>query len=233
MRYRYFLLALIFCALQQHAWAAASAPAETDGFTDCEVAYESGEVTAAATEYHVPAVNPLAVPSPLDSREKIVLDEESYADVYRILKDDNSCSRFFGGPAQAVEAFNGLARRLKKKSLGSRNVAVHMSGGFEMFKNHRTGAVYRLFKEAAVNSVGPFFSGVPTVERKTVTRIGSFHSATRQAKALIFLHELGHLVPREGGDWALPNDGGDLTLSARNTKTVEENCTQQLSALKR
>lgn len=231
MRARHFFLALILCALPRAAAAAATAPPPTDGTgTDgCEVAYVGGEALG-APDYYVPAPAPVAVPAPLDLKEQTALDEQSYVDVYGILKDENECSRFFGGPAQAVEVFNELARRLKRKPLGNRAVGVRMSGAFMTYRNHQTGAVYRLFEEATVNSDGPVFRKTSAHERE-VSRVGSYVAQTRAAKALVFLHELGHVVAGAGGVWLLPNDGNDRELSERNTRTVEKNCADQLTAL--
>lgn len=233
MRARHFFLALLFCALP-HAAAATSAAAPTDngsGTDGCDVSYVGGEA-AGAPEYRVPSPVSVAVPPPINLKELTALDEQSYVDVYRILKEENECSRFFGGPAQSVEAFNELTRRLKRKSLKNRAIGVRMSGGFTTYRNHQTGATYRLFEEAAVNTDGPLFRKVSAHERNAEqSRVGSYPTQTRAANALVFLHELGHVVARAAGGWVLPNDGDDRALSERNTKTVEENCAQQLTAL--
>jgi hypothetical protein len=228
MRIRRFFLAFIFCALPQ---AAAAAP-ETDGLVGCDAAYYGDDVTAGTPDYHLPVPRPVAVPTPIELKERVALDKKSYADVYRILKDENSCSRFFGGPSQAVEAFNELALRLKKESLNDAAIAINMSGSFQTFRNARTGAQYRLFDKALVNTNGLLLRPPDSLSARERVRVGSFASTTRQAKALMFLHELGHLIPRPEGGWALPNDGGDVGLSKRNTKKVESNCLEQLLALK-
>lgn len=234
MRVRQIFLAFTLCALP-HILAAAATDGSTDvsdGFADCEMMY-LGDEAARAPEYHVPALRPVAVPTPLGMKERNALETNSYADVYNILKEDNSCSRFFGGPMQAVEVFNELARRLKKKALDNRDIAVRMSGNFETFFNAQTGAQYRIFEEATVNSNGPLLRRPASERERERMRVGRFPSGTRQARALMFLHEVGHLVPRAGGGgWVLPNDGDNLRLSDKNTKTVEENCIEQLTALK-
>ena len=233
MRVRHFFLSLVFCALAHTAAAAAPVPtdAPTGGTDGCEVAYVGDDVTTRAVEYVIPAARKLAVPAPLDLKEQSALDEQSYSDVYAILKDENSCSRFFGGPSQAVEAFNELARRLKRKPLRNRAVGVRMSGTFVTYKNHQTGATYRLFQEATVNSEGPLFKQYALPSERKQSRVGSFQSATRQGRALMFLHELGHVVAREDGEWVLPNDGDNYVQSERNTRKVEETCSEQLTAI--
>src|ERR671912_370598 len=216
MRVRHFFHSLVFCALAHTAAAAAPVPPDA---------------TTGGVEYVIPAARALAVPAPLDLKEQSALDEQSYGDVYAILKDENSCSRFFGGPPQAVEAFNELARRFKRKPLRNRAVGVRMSGTFVTYRNHQTGATYRLFEEATVNSEGPLFKQYALPYERKQSRIGSFQSATRQGRALMFLHELGHVVAREDGEWVLPNDGDNYVQSERNTRRVEENCSAQLTAI--
>ena len=62
-------------------------------------------------------------------------------------------------------------------------------------------------------------------------QVGRFAAETRQAKALLLLHEMGHLVGTPDGGWLLPSDGGNPELSERNTRTVESQCLKQLLAL--
>ncbi len=226
MRFRYFFLAIIFCALP-HASAAAL---PTDGFDGCDVAYDD-DGAAGTPDYHLPAPRPIVAPTPLSLKEKITLDRQSYADVYGILKEENSCSRFFGGPAQAVEAFNQLALQLKKRPLNDNGVAVNMSGTFVTYRNALTGAGYRLFEQATINSNGPLFYKPMETAMRPPPRVGRFPVRTRQARALIFLHEIGHLVRNASGDWVLPNDGGNFRQNEQNTRKVEEHCAAQLLAL--
>ncbi|HWS54057.1 MAG TPA: hypothetical protein VN228_08025, partial [Pyrinomonadaceae bacterium] len=176
-----------------------------------------------------PAARPAPVPTPLDARGLAV--EKSYAAVFRILSGENRCSRFFGGPAKAAEAFNQFARRLSMRPLGNRLVAIRMSGGFAYYRNSLTGASYRLFDEATLNLDGPLG---PDAARPSAPRmaVGSFAAHTAQGGALILLHELGHIVQGPDGDWLLPNDGFDHALSARNTRTVEAHCVEQLKAVR-
>lgn len=179
----------------------------------------------------VPEARPIPVPTPLNLSALELADEETYMDVFRVLKEENSCSRFFGGPAKAVEVFNHFSRTLKRKRLRERDVAVRMSGNYTRYHNIRTGASYRIFDEATLNSGGPFAGRVPP-PGGVQAMIGRFQLQTRQARALIFLHELGHLMEGSDGKWLLPNDGGDADLSDRNTRIVEGQCTAQLIALK-
>jgi hypothetical protein len=62
-------------------------------------------------------------------------------------------------------------------------------------------------------------------------QVGRFPAASRPARALMLLHELGHLIRGSEG-WLLQPDGGDAVLSDRNTRTVESRCKEQLLALR-
>ncbi|HYE14269.1 MAG TPA: hypothetical protein VD968_07510 [Pyrinomonadaceae bacterium] len=177
------------------------------------------------------AARPMALPTPLDLSSVELVDEEAYSDVFRILKEENSCSRFFGGPAKAVEVFNHFSRELRGKALGDAATAVRMAGSYTLYRNQRTGVTYRLFEDAAVNTSGPFASRVMSAGPLSRMMVGRFPAQSRQARALIMLHELGHLVEGEGGAWLLPNDGNDPRMSDRNTREVERRCVKQLLAL--
>ncbi|HYH86728.1 MAG TPA: hypothetical protein VEX60_14850 [Pyrinomonadaceae bacterium] len=184
------------------------------------------------TEEALPTpASPLPAPTPLDVAVEKIAYKESYEDVFRALKDDNSCSRFFGGPNRAVKVFNQFARQLRSKALGTGTIAVRMSGDYTNFHDAFTGASYRLFDEAAINSNGPFAARVPSTLSAQRQTIGRFPAQTRQARALTLLHELGHLIKGADGKWLLPNDGYDAALSDRNTRTVEKHCVGQLLAL--
>jgi hypothetical protein len=172
---------------------------------------------------------PLPVPTPLNVSALEPTYMRAYLDTFRILKDDNTCSRFFGGSSTAVEVLNRLTGQLKRKPLEKSTIAIRMSGDYILVQNHKTGVTYRLFDEATINSRGPL-SGIP-LGGSLNTSIGRFPTSTREAKALMLLHELGHLMRDSKGEWLLPNDGKDLKLSVRNTEIVEEHCLKQLLGL--
>ena len=185
------------------------------------------EMMPEAAEATTPAAAPQ--PTPLDEEAGALAVGETYGDVFRALKDDNSCSRFFGGPRVAVTVFNEFARRLRRRTLGAADVGLVMSGSYTRYQDRRSGASYRLFDQASVNSSGPFYVVPPPSGARF--QVGRFPAATRRAKALMLLHELGHLIRGPAG-WLLPNDGNDAALSDRNTRTVESRCLDQLLALR-
>ena len=179
-----------------------------------------------------PPVAPLVPAAPLDVETLELADEDSYMDVYHILSEENSCSRFFGGPVRSVHAFNNFARHLRLKYLDQRGVAIRMSGGFTVYHDHRTGSRFRLFEESVINTRGPFFTSAAPGPLPSRMLVGRFPVPGKAARALTLLHELGHLVRSPGGAWLLPNDGGDQRLSERNTREVEGRCLEQLMALR-
>jgi len=184
------------------------------------------EGRAEAVEVAAPPAAPAPAPTPLDLSSGQVADKSSYSDVFRVLKDENACSQFFGGPQSAVTVFNQFARRLRLKRLGANSVGVVMSGDYTLYQDMKTGQSYRIFDESSLNTEGPF-------RRKDTARmrVGGFPADTRQARALMLLHELGHLIKGKDGRWLLPNDGGDAVLSESNTREVESHCRATLLAL--
>jgi hypothetical protein len=46
------------------------------------------------------------------------------------------------------------------------------------------------------------------------------------------LHELGHLIEGDDGEWLLPDDGLNGPQSKANTLRVQQACHSQLSTLK-
>ncbi len=174
---------------------------------------------------------PAPVPTPLHLTPKSKWFEDAYEDAYRILKAENPCSDFFGGAAKATEVLNQLVEQFKQKHYDNSALAIHMSGHYTQVVNAQTGASYRLFDQVMVNTNGPL------VTPQVITSFhpqwfGHFRSDTRAARALILLHEIGHLVTGDDGRWLLPNDGNDAALSARNTGRVEGYCFKQLAPLK-
>lgn len=168
------------------------------------------------------AARPAPVPTPLDAAGLVA--GGAYRDVFRILSTPNRCSEFFGGPSKAAVAFNHFSRGLKSAPLDDPKIALRMSGNYVRYQDHPTGANYRLFEQATLNSDGP-------VGGRARAQVGRYPGHSPQARALVLLHELGHLVQGPAGAWLLPNDGHDAALSARNTRLVEEHCAEQLEAI--
>ena len=175
---------------------------------------------------------PVILPSPLTPFSKDQTLASAYWDVYRILRADNSCSRFYGGSVAALMVFNSLAAQLKKSSIEDTATGALMKGFTMTVMNSQTGLTYRLFEKATLNADGPFYQHRSRRTNRPIQDIGRYPPATRQARALILLHELGHLMPGPDSQWLLPNDGSDAALSQRNTEFVETQCREQLKALR-
>ena len=203
-------------------------PAEDDSAASAGVERDPAERERVPA---TPARAPLAVPTPLARLAGDAVFKQAYADVYAILSTDNGCSRFYGGAAPAAYVFNQLAGTFKSGRVGGSGVAGQMSGEVTHITHAPTGLKFRLFAKATLNTDGAFYRRQGGKMDERVPRIGSFAPDTREARALILLHELGHVVKGGGGGWLLGDDGDDPELSERNTELVETNCAAQLRAL--
>ncbi len=164
-----------------------------------------------------------------DDRKLNDLDK-AYLDAFTILRDDNACSRLYGGPA-AIEALNELMRVVRASYL-DRHIAVRMSGPTTAYRNANTGFSFRMFEKAEINKEGSFYRGnAPSQQR--VPRIADFQPNTRQTRVTLLLHELGHLVRGADKQWLLSDDGHDLELSAKNTKYVVDVCRDEIESVTR
>jgi len=154
--------------------------------------------------------------------------DEAYLDAFSILRADNTCSAFYGGPA-AIEVLNQLKLQLKPGLL-DRSVAMRMSGSTTNHMSLHDTLSYRLFQKAELNLEGPFY-------RRSLyysdLSIGGFPPNTREARVTILLHELGHLIGTQDRQWLLPNDGAGEDLVRENTKRVIGVCSEQIRRLRR
>ena len=156
--------------------------------------------------------------------------DKAYLDAFTILRDDNACSRMYGGP-YAVQALNELVRALRPAYL-DRTIAVRMSGTTTMFRSSQTGFSYRMFAKAEINMEGSFYRGnTPTGGH--VPSIADYQPNTRKTRVTLLLHELGHLVRGADSKWVLSDDGNDLSLSVRNTEHVVDVCRDEIESVTR
>src|SRR5215208_1037066 len=183
---------------------------------------------APVEEVAVPAEE---LPSRVDFVHKDWDLTKAYLDVFAILSNPNKCSSFYGGPRAATTVLNGFVTRVKTQPL-TREISFQMAGRPRLIRDPATGAFYRLFDRTMVNSNGSFFKRREDPIRKFPSDVGSFAPGSRAARALILLHELGHLIPGEDGAWLIPDDGHDGEQSKANTLHVQQVCRAQLKALK-
>jgi hypothetical protein len=100
-----------------------------------------------------------------------------------------------------------------------------------LLRDKGTGVRYRLFDSALVNTSGSFYQRRLNALDKFPSDVGSFGPGTRRARALILLHELGHLIETDDGTWLLPDDALDGPQSKANTLRIQQVCNSQLKLL--
>jgi len=169
-------------------------------------------------------------PRPLVVTKKDWNITQAYIDVFKILSDQNTCSDFYRGPRTATTVLNGFVRRVKSQSL-LRDVSFEMVGSPRIIRDPATGASYRLFEKTMVNVNGSFYQRRADPMRKFPSDVGNFAPGSRAARALILLHELGHLIQDENGEWLIPDDGFDGRQSKENTFRVQQVCRKELNKL--
>lgn len=168
------------------------------------------------------------LPSPLIKEDKIL--GSAYYDTLSILNSPNECSEFFGGPSISVEIFNNLIAQVRKEYFSS-SIGIRMSGATVDVSNFETNGKYRLFDKVSINANGPFYRRKRAYGEAFMPGIGSFEANSKEGRVLMFLHELGHIVKGQSGDWLLPHDGKDDDLSRTNTKKIEDVCGHQIKNL--
>jgi hypothetical protein len=170
-----------------------------------------------------------------DENKPVVIEKDwsitqAYVDVFKILNNQNTCSDFYRGPRTATTVLNGFVRRVKSQSL-LRDVSFEMVGSPRIIRDPATGASYRLFEKTMVNVNGSFYQRRADPMRKFPSDVGNFAPGSRAARALILLHELGHLIQDDNGEWLIPDDGFDRKQSKENTLRVQQACRKELNAL--
>lgn len=168
----------------------------------------------------------------LVSKDERKLNEidKAYLDAFTILREDNACSRLYGGPV-AIEALNELVRVIRPAYL-ERHIAMRMSGQTTMYRNATTGFSFRMFEKAEINLAGSFYRGNSPSERR-VPLVADFPPNTRKTRVALLLHELGHLVRGADKKWVLSDDGHDLDLSSQNTEHVVDVCRDEIEVVTR
>jgi hypothetical protein len=156
--------------------------------------------------------------------------DRAYLDTYALLGDHSKCSQFFAGSGSR-QVLDEFVIRLRIRLLSDNRIGIRMSGTFTSFVEPQEGISYRLFQRAEINSVGAFYRSKVFPDELWVPNMGSFQPNTREARVLILLHELAHLIKGRDGKWLIPADGSDAQLSRSNTGIVESKCGQQIRAL--
>ena len=196
-------------------------------------------VQSQAQEVNV-ADKPVAIEEVSGSAEEIPLRpsvtkrdwyiRQAYFDVFKILSTPNTCSNFYGGP-RATTVLNDFVARVRSDLL-FREISFQMGGKLRLIRDDSNRVWYRLFDKITVNTNGSFYQRRAEPMRNVPSDVGDFLPGTRPARALILLHELGHLIQGENGAWLIPDDGYDVRQSRANTFRIQEVCRVQLDALK-
>ena len=155
--------------------------------------------------------------------------DQAYLDAVQLLEQPGQCSAFFGGP-EGVAVLDSLVVQLHEERINDSYIGIRMGGDFTV-RVVGTNLRFRVFDDAQLNINGPFKKAKVFADEPFVPRIGSFLPNTREARVLILMHELGHLIASRNGKWLLPDDGTSTAQSLENTKIVERNCGTQIRTL--
>lgn len=169
-------------------------------------------------------------PSALIEEDKVL--GEAYYDTLGILSEDNDCTEFFGGTTGAVMVFNSLMGQVRKEYLPP-TIGMRMSGEVTHGISLKTKTKYRLFDKVSINTNGPFYRRTVSQSQVTIPRLGNFEPNTKEVRVLILLHELGHLMRRNDGNWVLADDNKGDATSRDNSKKIVDVCGEQIKALGR
>jgi hypothetical protein len=182
---------------------------------------------AIATKASVPLP---PAPSPLIEEDKVL--GEAYYDTLGILSEDNDCTEFFGGTNGAVMVFTSFMGQVRKEYLPP-TIGMRMSGEVTHGISLKTKTKYRLFDKVSINTNGPFYRRTVSQSQVTLPRLGNFEPNTKEVRVLILLHELGHLMRRNDGNWVLADDNKGDATSRDNSKKIVDVCGEQIKALGR
>jgi len=219
-----FVTALLMNLTSAKANAILPDPSWDEEMASREIAGEGKTNALEAT----PESAPVSI-APLASKDKVFAS--AYFDTLSILAANNACSDFFGGPEAAANVFARLMGKAQKNSLPS-IVAMHMTGRLVEVTDKRTNSRYRLFDRVMINSNGPFYRQRVPYSFAQIPGLGTFQANTKEVRVLMFLHELGHAIKGDDGNWLLPDDGKDDQLSRQNSQKIEEVCGEQIKALR-
>lgn len=224
MRLREFLI----CIALMTVLLTTSNAAPSRVFSDAP-GYDFGDHAPDPVEPSTNVTLPIA-PSPLISEDRVL--GSAYYDTLSILSTTNRCSDFFGGPAAAVDVFNKLIGKVEKDRF-SEHVAMRMSGPVTNLLNNISKLRYRIFDKVSINTKGPFYRTRFSDWYPLKPRIGTFEPNTKEVRVLILLHELGHLLRGDDGNWLLPNDGDNEDLSKMNSEKIKDVCGDQIKGLRK
>ncbi len=156
--------------------------------------------------------------------------ESAYLDVYDLLGTNNQCTQFYRGKGSQL-VLEELVVRLRERTIPDATIGVRMFGAFQILGNHEAGITYRLFEKSDLNSMGAFYKSKTFPSQQLVPNIGSFRPNTREARIVILLHELAHMIKGPDGLWLIPDDGASDNTSRLNTQLIEAKCGNEIRGL--
>lgn len=171
----------------------------------------------------------VVIPVTLTKRDREL--NQAYADVLKILSEQNDCSSFYGGPRTATTVLNNFVPAVESHRL-MRDVTFVMTGRPRLLQDPVSRASYRLFDKVTVNTNSSFYLRRMDSLLRFPSDVGRFPPGTRAARASILLHELGHLIRGQNGDWLIPDDGFNDSQSQLNTLRIQQACRVQLRLLR-
>jgi hypothetical protein len=171
----------------------------------------------------------VVTPTPVPNKRADRTLTQAYRDTFKLLSEPNDCSSFYGGPKIALLVLNEFFSKLRKEKLPD-HVALTMSGKAVYVLNTEAKVRFRVFEQTVVNESGSFYLRHGPMGSR-IPNIGSFLPATRSARALTLLHELGHMIRSPSGKWLIQDDGNNSEKSRRNTEMIENACRDQLKTL--
>src|SRR5215813_11244213 len=102
--------------------------------------------------YAVPARAQMAIDENKPASTRLTLTKrdreitQAYDDVFKILSDQNPCSRFYGGPRTATTVLNNFVPAVESHRL-MRDVTFKMSGRLRLLEEPVSHTSYRLFEK--------------------------------------------------------------------------------------
>ena len=142
-----------------------------------------------------------------------------------ILSTKNPCSDFFGD--NAVKALNTLEAILTRgypNGPGDTKLGIQQSGPQTVYGQP---VEYRSYQKAVINNAGPFFN------LNSTTRIGGYGPGSNRSQVLQLLHEVAHLVYKNGAT-LIPDDAGRTKKvdSDVNTREILKHCKGEIDKIK-
>jgi RHS repeat-associated protein len=158
------------------------------------------------------------------------IDDTIY-DIGQIFSGDSDCTRFFGGMEVAPYILQRL--ELQPGSLPNRDVGIQMTFPTTADGAYQNVQYRRPSTSGVVNTDGPFYSAFYPGTSDRRPNVGPYRAGTAQARVLMVLHEMAHMIRPPGGTgWLIPNDGplhpNYPNQSRENTQTVHDVCGDEI-----